>query len=172
MCTIASGLGLLQRGDRRLLASPVLCGEELGRRRVREGTQMRRERQRRVHLACLPALSDDHFPGGTIACWWGGDVDRVGRGATTAVCRTPRRCPALRHDVGRSSACVQFLSDPVHRTVLWEVSLLGYPPGLADRLTTDHQSVILVRGRVRLHEPRHGGSRAGGHVRLHLGTAS
>ena len=45
-----------------------------------------------------------------------------------------------------TSAYVQFLSDPLHRTVLWEVSSLDYQPGLADRLTPDRQAGLLARG--------------------------
>ena len=44
------------------------------------------------------------------------------------------------------SAYVQFLSDPLHRTVLCEVSSLDYQPGLASRLTPDRQAALLARG--------------------------
>ena len=45
-----------------------------------------------------------------------------------------------------TSAYVQFLSDPLHRTVLWEVSSLDYQPGLTDRLTPDRQAALVARG--------------------------
>ena len=45
-----------------------------------------------------------------------------------------------------ASAFVQLLSDPVHRTVLWEVSSLDYQPGLTDRLTPERQAALLARG--------------------------
>ena len=44
------------------------------------------------------------------------------------------------------SAYVQFLSDPLHQTVCWEVSSLDYQPGLADRLTLDQQTALETRG--------------------------
>ena len=45
-----------------------------------------------------------------------------------------------------TSAYVQFLSDPLHQTVLWEVSSLDYQPGLADRLTPDRQAALVACG--------------------------
>jgi hypothetical protein len=45
-----------------------------------------------------------------------------------------------------ASAYVQFLSDPLHDAVLWEVSSLDYQPGLLDRLTPERQAALVARG--------------------------